>query len=112
MLTNNDNCGSRQHPLLVCTPGARRSVRTDGYTKGMKTAISIPQDIWESAERLARRTKKSRSRLFSDAVREYVARHAPEDVTEAMNRVCAEVGDMKDPFVSSAARRILERSEW
>ena len=78
----------------------------------MKTAISIPDDVFKGAERLARRTKKSRSQLFSDAVREYVARHAPDEVTEAMNRVCDEVGDTRDPFVSAAARRILERVEW
>ena len=78
----------------------------------MKSAISIPDDVFKGAERLARRTKKSRSQLFSDAVREYVARHAPDEVTEAMNRVCDEVGDTRDPFVSAAARRILERVEW
>ena len=78
----------------------------------MKTAVSIPDDVFEGAERLARRTKKSRSQLFSDAVKEYVARHAPEDVTEAMDRVCAELGNPKDEFVASAAYRILERSEW
>jgi len=78
----------------------------------MKTAVSIPDDVFKGAERLARRTKKSRSRLFSDALREYVERHAAEEVTEAMNRVCAEVGNGKDPFVSGAARRVLERSEW
>jgi metal-responsive CopG/Arc/MetJ family transcriptional regulator len=78
----------------------------------MKTAVSIPDDVFEGAERLARQTKKSRSRLFSDAVKEYVARHAPDDVTVAMDQVCAELGNSKDAFVSSAARRILERSEW
>jgi metal-responsive CopG/Arc/MetJ family transcriptional regulator len=83
-----------------------------GYTNGMKTAVSIPDDVFKGAERLARRTKKSRSQLFSDAVREYVARYAPDDVTEALNRVCAELGDTSDKFVSSAAHRILERSEW
>jgi hypothetical protein len=50
--------------------------------------------------------------LYGDALREYLARHAPNKVTEAMNRACAEVGEGKDPFVSSAARRALERSEW
>jgi metal-responsive CopG/Arc/MetJ family transcriptional regulator len=78
----------------------------------MKTAVSIPDDVFKGAERLARRTKKSRSQLFADALREYVARHAPDDVTDAMNRVCAELGETRDPFVSAAARRILERSEW
>lgn len=83
-----------------------------GYTKGMKTAISIPDQVFQRAERLARRTKKSRSQLFSEALNEYLARHAPEEVTEAMDRVCAELGDGTDPFVSSAARHVLERSEW
>jgi len=78
----------------------------------VKTAVSIPDDVFEGAERLAKRTKKSRSRLFADAVREYVARHAPDEVTEAMNRVCDSVGSAKDEFVSAAARRTLERSEW
>jgi metal-responsive CopG/Arc/MetJ family transcriptional regulator len=78
----------------------------------MKTAISIPDDIFEGADRLARRTKKSRSQLFSDAVREYLARHAPEEITDAMDRVCRELGQPKDEFVSAAARRVLERSEW
>jgi hypothetical protein len=57
----------------------------------MKTAISIPDDVFESAERLARRTKRSRSRLFSDALKEYLARHTPDKVTEAMNIACAEL---------------------
>jgi len=34
------------------------------------------------------------------------------EVTEAMNRAAAEVGEAKDTFVSAATRRILERSEW
>lgn len=78
----------------------------------MKTAISIPDDLFKLADRLARRTKKSRSRLFSDALREYVARHTPEEITEAMNKVCAEIDQGEDRFVSSASRRILERVEW
>jgi hypothetical protein len=78
----------------------------------MKTAVSIPDDVFEQAERLARRTKKSRSRIFSDAVREYVARHAPEDVTDAMDRVCENLEHPIDEFVASAANRILERNEW
>jgi predicted transcriptional regulator len=78
----------------------------------MKTAVSVPDEVFEGAERLARRTRRSRSRLYSDALREYVARHAAEEVTAAMNRVLEEVGELQDPFVSTAARRVLERSEW
>ena len=78
----------------------------------MKTAVSIPDEVFEGAERLARRTKRSRSRLFSDALQEYLARHSPDKVTVAMNAACDEIGDTKDAFVSAAARRILEKSEW
>jgi antitoxin MazE6 len=78
----------------------------------MKIAVSIPYDVFERAERLARRTSRSRSRLFCDALREYLDRHSPEKVTEAMNNACAEIQKMTDPFVSSVARRVLEQSEW
>jgi len=78
----------------------------------MKITVSIPRDVIDRLERLARSTKKSRSQLFSEAVREYVARHAPDDVTDAMDRVCREAGNPHDEFVASAARRVLERSEW
>ena len=78
----------------------------------MKTAVSIPDDVFRGAERLARHSKKSRSQLFADAVREYISRHAPDDVTAAMDRVCADLDDRADDFVSAAARRTLKRSEW
>ncbi|MFY9607115.1 MAG: ribbon-helix-helix protein, CopG family [Blastocatellia bacterium] len=78
----------------------------------MKPAVSIPDDVFEKAERLARRMKKSRSELFSRALAEYVARHAPDHVTEAINQVCDEIGPEPDPFVSAASSRVLERTEW
>lgn len=78
----------------------------------MKTAVSIPDDIFKKAERLARRMNKSRSQLFSNALADYVARHAPDHVTEAMNQVCDEVGGELDEFTSASSRRTLERVEW
>lgn len=78
----------------------------------MKTAVSIPDDIFKGAERLARKTKRSRSRLFSDALKEYLARHTPDSVTEAMDKTWAQLGEGKDEFVSSTARLILKRTEW
>jgi len=78
----------------------------------MKTAVSIPDDIFEKVERLARRGKRSRSEVFSAALKEYIARHLPDEVTDALNQVCEQIGDQRDEFVSAAARRILERSEW
>jgi metal-responsive CopG/Arc/MetJ family transcriptional regulator len=78
----------------------------------MKTAVSVPDDVFVKAERLARRMKKSRSELFSNALAEYIARHSPDHVTETMNRVCAELGAESDPFVAAASQRILEQTEW
>ena len=78
----------------------------------MKTAISIPDPVFQSAEQLAGRMRKSRSQLYSEAVEEYVARHDPATVTEQINAVCDEVDTRPDPFLTEAARRILAGTEW
>jgi HEPN domain-containing protein len=78
----------------------------------MKTAVSIPDEIFEEAERLAGQRRTSRSRLYSQALREFVRRHAAEHVTEAMNRVVDEVGSTRDGFSRAAARRVLSKREW
>jgi metal-responsive CopG/Arc/MetJ family transcriptional regulator len=77
----------------------------------MKTAVSIPDDVFQKAERLARRTKRSRSEVFTAALREYVARHSPDEITESLNRAF-EHGQERDEFVATAARRVLEKTEW
>jgi len=78
----------------------------------MKTAVSIPDDVFEKVERFARRAKRSRSEVFSAALREYMARHAPDEVTDAINRAVDDVGNQRDEFVAAAAQRVLERTEW
>ncbi len=78
----------------------------------MKTAVSIPDEVFAKVERLARRAHKSRSEVFSAALREYVARHAPDEVTEMMDRACDMVSEQTDSFVTAATRRALERTEW
>jgi metal-responsive CopG/Arc/MetJ family transcriptional regulator len=78
----------------------------------MKTAVSIPDEVFQKVERLARRAGRSRSEVFSAALVEYVARHAPDEVTEAMDRVCDDVGEQEDRFVRAAAHHVLERTEW
>ena len=45
----------------------------------MKTAVSIPDEIFEKVERLAASEQRSRSEVYSAALREYVARHAPDE---------------------------------
>ncbi len=78
----------------------------------MKIAVSVPDEIFEEAEQLARRMKRSRSEVYSRALAEYVARHAPDRVTEAMDRALAEIGEPVEPFLRVASRRVLKRSEW
>jgi predicted transcriptional regulator len=78
----------------------------------MKTAISLPDAVFRDAERLARRLKKSRSNLYTEAVAEYVARHEPEAVTEALNQLAKKLDAGPDEFAAAATRRVLERSEW
>ena len=78
----------------------------------MKTAASIPDEISERVERLAERERRSRSEVYGTALREHVAHHAPDEVTEAMDGVCAQVGAEPDEVLAVAARRVLERVEW
>jgi metal-responsive CopG/Arc/MetJ family transcriptional regulator len=78
----------------------------------MKTAVSIPDDVFEQAETLAHLAKRSRSEVYARALAEYVARHAPDRVTEAMDRALEQVSEPAEKFVSRVARRTLERTEW
>jgi predicted transcriptional regulator len=87
--------------------------RTRGYTFGMKIAVSIPDDIFAEAESLAQRLKTSRSELYSRALTEFVGHHAPERVTEQMNKVVSDIDEGKpDAFRAEAARRVFKRAEW
>ncbi|MFW5843843.1 MAG: CopG family ribbon-helix-helix protein [Spirochaetota bacterium] len=78
----------------------------------MKIAVSIPDDVFEEAERLARQRYRSRSDLYARALAEYVARHAPDRVTESMNAVLETVREPDDDFAPDAGRRTLGRVEW
>jgi len=84
-----------------------------GYTPGMKTAISIPDDVFQAAERVAAELKQSRSQLYSCAVKEYVARHSADSVTVALDAVYGGEADQSElEFLRVAARQALEHSEW
>jgi predicted transcriptional regulator len=79
----------------------------------MKTAVSLPDDLFHAGERQAKRAAKSRSQLYTEALAEYLARHAPDEVTEAMNDVVDRFGgSCVEPFLTAAARRVLEHTEW
>ena len=78
----------------------------------MKTAVSVPNEVFERAERLAKRLEVSRSELYSRALREYLARHAPDEVTAALNGLCEELDTRAEEFTREAGRRVLESSDW
>lgn len=80
----------------------------------MKTAISIPDEVFREAERLAEKLDKSRSQLYSEAVADYVSRHDPETVTERLDAVLADLDDddREDEFVRKTVGRTLSRVEW
>ena len=78
---------------------------------GMKTAVSIPDEVFADAERLRRQLETSRSELYSRALREFVARHGPDHVRDALDQLHG-VLDADDAFPTAAARQTLRRSEW
>ena len=78
----------------------------------MKTAVSIPDDIFKDAERLVSRMQISRSRLYAQALTEFVARHDDDRITASMNRIIDEVDPENDDFTRKAARQTLRRVDW
>jgi metal-responsive CopG/Arc/MetJ family transcriptional regulator len=80
----------------------------------MKTAVSVPNDVFEKAEQLARSAGRSRSDVYSAALREYVARHSNDEVTEAVNRVVDQLGQEAetDEFIRQVANQALQTVEW
>ena len=85
--------------------------RDGGYTSGMKTAISIPDDVFQAADDMAHKMKKSRSEIYSRAVREYIARYSEDGVTDALDALY-EKPAASDEFTQAAARKALGQVEW
>jgi metal-responsive CopG/Arc/MetJ family transcriptional regulator len=78
----------------------------------MKTAISIPDDLFDSADELAAQLGISRSELYATAVAEYLAKHRSEDITAKLNEVYAEEDSGIPPELRRAQARSIGRSEW
>ena len=83
-----------------------------GHTFGMKIAISIPDSVFQVAEKHAKRMRKSRSQLFSEAMVEYLERHTPDEITRRMNETLESIGDFDNSFIRKASQNLLGRSEW
>ena len=82
------------------------------YTRGMKTAISIPDPIYEAAELLSRRLSMSRSELYAKAVERFVQTHQTENLTALINEVCDQVDTSVDPALRKMQSESLPRDEW
>jgi len=78
----------------------------------MKTAISIPDDLYAEAEELVRRLSISRNELYANALREYVARHDLDAITAALNQVYEEVDAEPDAALRVVGAETLKRVEW
>lgn len=79
----------------------------------MRTAISLPDELFEAVERLAKRTNRERSELYVEALLEYVARHGDDEVTRALDAVLEDLQAKKpDEFARAAAQRTLAATDW
>ncbi|HZX13599.1 MAG TPA: hypothetical protein VFF49_04290 [Thermodesulfobacteriota bacterium] len=78
----------------------------------MKTAISIPDSIFESAEVLAHRLGISRSELYAKAVSTYLKRHRNDRVTEALNKIYGEEISTLDSVIQDLQFISLTKDEW
>jgi metal-responsive CopG/Arc/MetJ family transcriptional regulator len=78
----------------------------------VKTAVSIPDEIFEAAEHVARRLGLSRSELYARALGEYLRAHRAEGVTKALDSVYAKEDSELDDVLAELQARSLRRERW
>ena len=78
----------------------------------MKTAISIPDEIYQSADQLAKRLGMSRSELYSKAVSIFIKAHQNEAVTRALDKIYDKEPSEIDPVISLMQLKSLPKEEW
>jgi len=78
----------------------------------MKTAISIPDDIFSAAENFAHQSHLTRSALFTRAVVEFLSRRRDEGVTERLNRLYDKENSCLDPTISKMQVSIISKETW
>lgn len=80
----------------------------------MKTAVSLPDPLFQAADRLARRLGISRSEVFQRAINAYLKAHEDAIVTDALNAVYGEnpqdIG--LDPVIERMQAISLVREKW
>ncbi|HUG53685.1 MAG TPA: ChpI protein [Vicinamibacteria bacterium] len=78
----------------------------------MKVAVSIPDRIFEQAERVSRKLKVPRSQLYARAVEAYVKGHSGEDITRRLNEVYGRVSPEIDAAVEAVSLEVVRRERW
>ena len=78
----------------------------------MKTAISVPDPLFASAERMSRRLGISRSRLYALAVEEFVKSHHRKGIKEALDEVYSSEPSDMDPVLAKMQMLSLPREDW
>jgi len=78
----------------------------------MKTAVSVPDELFRAGERVAHRLGLSRSGLYVKALEEFLARHDDEEITRRLNEVYAQEPATIDPAISRLAAQSLPKESW
>jgi predicted transcriptional regulator len=78
----------------------------------MKAAVSIPDPLFKAADKLARRMRVSRSRLYSVAIERFVQAHDDAAITAKLNEVYAQESSSLDPILQSIQSRSVKKDEW
>jgi metal-responsive CopG/Arc/MetJ family transcriptional regulator len=78
----------------------------------MKTAISLPDDVFAASDALAKRLGMSRSALIAVALTEFLAKHRTSKISERLDAVYAAEESRVDAATARAQRKTLRRSEW
>lgn len=78
----------------------------------MKTAVSIPQEVFKSAEKLAGKMGVSRSQLYVSAIKSYVEAHEGEAITAKLNEVYGQGDSRLDPQLKKLQAKATSRNPW
>lgn len=78
----------------------------------MKTAISVPDPLFEAAEQYAKRMGLSRSELYAMALQEYLQVHKREQITQQLDAVYADEDSSLDPLFVQLQAQTLSEENW
>ena len=78
----------------------------------MKTAISLPDDLFIEAEKIQKRKRVSRSELYAMAIRWFVQQENMSGITEQLNNVYGVNSEGVDSQMMAAQLEVIGRDEW